>query len=179
MPAKPASHISQNPGEPMNYQVGDTVIHWTHGMGSVIAVDEIQLAGNIQQYYVIEIEMLKLWVPVKAAEEGSIRFPADSAQFEKLFDILGQPGEPLPDNPYLRKNTIRERMQKRTPESLCHLIRDLSDRASLHRLNPEDSSSLLRARKHLVDEWIFSLCIERKTAVSELDDLLQVDTPNQ
>ena len=163
----------------MNYRVGDTVVHWTHGLGSVISIDEIHLAGNTQQYYVVEIELLKLWVPVKDADEGSIRFPADSARFERLFDILRQPGEPLPDNTFLRKNAIRERMQKRTPEGLCHLIRDLSDRSHLHPLNLDDSSSLLRAKKHLVDEWILSLGTERETALSELDDLLQVDTPDQ
>jgi RNA polymerase-interacting CarD/CdnL/TRCF family regulator len=163
----------------MNFQVGDTVVHWTHGIGRVIAIDEIQLAETTQRYYVVEIELLKLWVPIKDPDEGSIRFPADRGRFESLFDILRQPGEPLPDNPYLRKNAIRERMQKRAPEGLCHLIRDLSDRMSLHPLNPDDSASLMRARKHLVDEWIFSLGIEREAANRELDDLLKVDISNK
>jgi RNA polymerase-interacting CarD/CdnL/TRCF family regulator len=163
----------------MNYQVGDTVVHWTHGLGRVIAIDEIHLAGITQQYYVVEIEPIKLFVPIKDPDEGSIRFPLDRKHFEGLFAILRQPGEPLPDNPYLRKNAIKERMHKRTPESLCHLIRDLSDRASRHPLNPDDSSSLIRARKHLVDEWIYSLGIERETALSELDGLLKGDASNQ
>jgi RNA polymerase-interacting CarD/CdnL/TRCF family regulator len=59
----------------MNYKIGDTVVHWTHGLGTVIAIDEMSLAGKTQQYYVIEVEQLKLWVPVEEADEGSIRLP--------------------------------------------------------------------------------------------------------
>jgi CarD family transcriptional regulator len=156
----------------MSFQVGDTVVHWTHGLGSVIGIDEIQLDGITRQYFVVEIELLKLWVPFEAADQGSIRLPADRARFEALFGILQAPGEALPDNPYLRKNTLRDRMQKRTPEQLCHVIRDLTDRAYQRPLNPDDSSLLLRARKHLLDEWVLSLGIQREIATSKLDDFL-------
>lgn len=157
----------------MNFQVGDTVVHWTHGLGSVIAIDEIHLNGITQQYYVVEIESLKLWVPVEAAEKGSIRVPADSARFETLFDILRAAGEQLPDNPFMRKTALRERMQKRSPEILCHVIRDLTDRSRQHPLNPDDSFLLDLAKKHLLDEWVLSLKIRREIAIRELDGLLQ------
>ncbi len=64
-------------------------------------------------------------------------------------------------------------MQKRSPEILCHVIRDLTDRSRQHPLNPDDSSLLLRARKHLLDEWVLSLGTQQATALSELDDLLR------
>ena len=163
----------------MNFRIGDTVVHWTHGLGSVIAIDEIHLDGITQRYYVVEIELLKLWVPVEAAEKGSIRFPADRTRFEMLFEILRAPGEPLPDNPYQRKNTLRDRMQKRSPEILCQVIRDLTDRSRHHPLNPDDSFLLLRARKHLLDEWVLSLGIQREIATSELDDLLRAGSSDK
>lgn len=159
----------------MDYEIGDAVVHWTHGLGTVIAIDEIHLAGITQQYYVVEIEPLKLWVPVAEAHEGSLRFPTESTQFKRFFDILRTPGESLPANHYQRKLLLRERMQKRSLKGLCHVIRDLTDRSRHHPLNQNDASVLFRAEEHLLDEWALSLGVERSNALRELEVMLRTD----
>ena len=156
----------------MNYEIGDTVVHWTHGFGTVIAIDQMDLAGTSRQYYVVEAGLLKLWVPVEEADLGSIRLPTKRVHFEALFDILRAPGKPLPDNQYQRKLQLRERIQKRTLEDLCHIIRDLSDLAGEHTLNTYDASVLFRAEEALLDEWVHSLGVERDSALLALEGLL-------
>lgn len=157
----------------MNYKIGDTVVHWTYGVGSVIAIEYVQLAGNVQRYYVVEVELLKLWVPIDDAAKGSLRFPLESKQFRGLLDILRTPGQPLPDRYFQRKTALRERMQKRTPEALCQVIRDLRDRSRHHHLSSEDSSVLLSAEEYLLDEWVISLGTERSKALRELEVIFQ------
>ncbi len=157
----------------MNYEIGDTVIHWTHGLGTVIAIDQMDLAGITRDYYVVKIDHLKLWVPVEEADEGSIRFPAQSLQYPVLFDILRAPGNRLPDNQYQRKIELRKRMEKSTTEGLCHVIRDLTDRSRQHALNQYDASVLYRAEEHFLDEWVLSLGVDRTSALQELEVLLQ------
>jgi CarD family transcriptional regulator len=156
----------------MNYAIGDTVVHWTHGLGTVIAIDQMDLAGVTQQYYVVKVDLLRLWVPVDDANAGSIRLPTERVQFKGLFDILRTPGKRLPDNQYQRKTELRERMQKRTLEGLCHLIRDLTDRSRQHTLNQYDASVLFRAEEHLLDEWSLALGVQRTVALGELEELL-------
>lgn len=157
----------------MDYKIGDTIVHWAHGVGKVVAIDHKDLAGVVQEYYVVDIAQLKLWVPVDGANKGSIRLPTDSLQFVKLFEILRIPGEPFPDNQYLRKLELSKRMQKKTLEDVCHVIRALKDRARLHSLNQNDSSVLLRAEEHLLNEWVVSMGVERSKAHSDLNELLQ------
>ena len=159
----------------MNYDIGDTVVHWTHGIGTVISIDEMSMAGEKQQYYVVEINLLKLWVPVEEANNGSIRFLTESLRYKELFDILRMPGQELSDHPYQRKIALRERMQKRTLAGLCHLIRDLTDRSRSRTLNLNDASVLSRAEDYLIDEWVLSLGVERVNARGELDVLLRED----
>lgn len=157
----------------MNYEIGDTVVHWTHGLGKVIAIDEMNLSGTTQQYYVVEVQLLKLWVPIEEGNKGSIRFPTEKIQFDMLFDILRMSGERLPDNQYQRKLVLRERMQKRTLADLCHVIRDLTDRSRSHTLNQYDAFVLFSAEEHLLDEWVLSLGAERSDALSALEVMLQ------
>lgn len=161
----------------MNYKVGDTIVHWTHGIGTVVAIDQKDIAGVTRQYYVVDIEQFKLWVPVDEANKGSLRFPTESAQFDTLFDILRSPGEQLPDNQYQRKLELRQRMQKRTLGDVCHVIRDLKDQSRQHPLNQNDASVLFQAEEYLLDEWVLSLGAERSNALRELEVLLQGDPP--
>ena len=157
----------------MNYKIGDTIVHWAHGVGKVVAIDQKDIAGVAQQYYVVDVAQFKLWVPVDDANEGSIRLPTDSVQFIKLFDILRSPGSPLPDNQYLRKLELSKRMQKRTLMDVCHVIRDLKDRSRQHSLNQNDSSLFMRAEEYLLNEWVISMGVALSVAHQELDILLE------
>lgn len=157
----------------MFYKIGDIVVHWTYGVGSVIAIEDIQLAGVSRSYYVIEIASLKLWVPVDEAMNGSLRHPMEGNQFKHLFEILRMPGQVLPDRYFQRKIALRNRMQKRTLEGLCHVIRDLTDRSRNHSLSSEDASVLFSAQESLLDEWVISLGTERSKALMEMEVLLQ------
>ncbi len=157
----------------MDYKIGDTVIHWTYGVGCVVDIQEIHLAGTAQWYYVIDVETLKVWVPVDEAAKGALRLPLESNQFKRLLEILSKPGEPLPDRYPQRKIALRSRMEKRTLEGLCRVIRDLTDRSRSHSLSSEDSSVLFSAQEHLLDEWVISLGTERSKALREMEILLQ------
>lgn len=156
----------------MDYSIGDTVVHWTHGIGKVIAIDEMNLAGTNKAYFVVEVGGLKLWVPAEEAMQGSLRFPMNRTEFQQMIDSLQTPGEPLPDNQYKRKTELRDRIQKRSLADLCNLIRDLVERSRHHTLNQNDSAVLFRAEEYLLDEWVLALGTEREEAQRTLDALL-------
>ena len=164
-------------GEQLVYHIGDTIVHWNYGLGTVVAIEERDIGGVTQLYYVVDVENLQLWVPVEEANVSSLRFPTESFQFEALFDILRTPGETLPDNQYQRRLELQERMHKKTLADLCHLIRDLADRSRQFPPNQNDNIALSRAEEILVDEWVRSLGVERATANDELDLLLRGGLP--
>ena len=161
----------------MDYKIGDIVVHWTHGLGKVIAIEEMQLSGGRQEYYVVEVGLLKLWVPTDEANEGSLRFPLEGDEFKQLLNSLQTPGEKLPENYTKRKVELRERIEKRTLKGLCLLIRDLTDHSNHHTLNLNDSAVLFRAEAYLLDEWVLSLGVEREEAQSELNLFLRSEQP--
>ncbi len=159
----------------MNYQIGDKVIHSTHGSGTIIAIDVKNLAGKSRQYYVVDTGQLKLWVPVDEMGENNIRPPAKSFEFKALLNILRSPGEGLSDRHFERKIQLTERMQKRKLGNICTVIRDLTTRSQGKNLNYNDRSVLKYAEECLLDEWELSLGGTRSSAQRELDFLLRED----
>jgi len=162
-----------NPNENVVFQIGDTIVHWSYGLGTIAAIEERDIGGVTQQYYVVDVENLQLWVPVKEANDSSIRFLTQKSQFEELFDILRTPGQPLPDHQFQRRTELQERMKKKSLAGVCHLIRDLADRSRQNPLNQNDTIVLSRAEDLLVDEWVRCLDVERSAAIDQLAVLLQ------
>ncbi len=156
----------------MNFKIGDVIIHWTYGVGTIVAIEEKTVAGVPQLYYAVEVELLKFWMPVNGIDNDAIHKPIEKEKFTQLFDILRTHGENLPDRQYERKNELRERMKKKSLVDLCHIIRDLTDRSRSHNLNQDDTSTLHQAKEHLIDEWVLTFGVQRSSALDELRILL-------
>jgi RNA polymerase-interacting CarD/CdnL/TRCF family regulator len=157
----------------MNYQIGDQVVHWTYGPGTIIGIDEKVLANKASKYYVVEVDRMTLWVPVGEAGEKSIRPPTPSAEFKKLLKLLRSPCKQLPDQQSQRQSELSERMKKRTLADICCIIRDLVARSRTQRLNRNDADTLRRAEEFLLNEWELALRTPRETAQQEMDSLLK------
>ena len=159
----------------MNYQIGDQVIHWTFGLGTIKGLDEKRLEGQTRLYYVLEAGVTTIWVQADEMGENSLRLPTTRAGFKELLSLLHGPGQELPNHPYQRQTELIQRMQKRTLDELCCIIRDLTSRANLQRLNHHDNSILRRAEAFLLDEWELSLGTPRAEAQRELNIILSED----
>jgi RNA polymerase-interacting CarD/CdnL/TRCF family regulator len=86
---------------------------------------------------------------------------------------LTGPGEELPDHQFQRRSELSERMQKRSLNDICFVIRDLIFRSTSQKLNRNDVDVLKRAKEFLLSEWELSLGIPRARAQLELQDYLE------
>jgi len=157
----------------MTFQVGDKVVHRSFGQGEVVQLDEKELGGKSQHYYVVEFPQLTLWVPVNGAEQGSLRLPVERREFKKLYEVLRSPGEELVEDRFQRQVQLSERMREGSTEELCRIIRDISARSVEHKLNENDLSVLRHAQSLLLDEWQFSQGISLEESRLQLENLLQ------
>jgi RNA polymerase-interacting CarD/CdnL/TRCF family regulator len=157
----------------MNYHVGDQVVHWTYGPGTIIGIDEKVIANKAGKYYVVAVEQMTLWVPAEGQGEMSIRPPTSCDEFKQLLNLLHGPGEQLPDQQYERQNKLAERMHKRNLVDICCVIRDLVARSRTQKLNRNDAETLRRAEEFLLKEWELALGTSREIAQHELESLLK------
>lgn len=162
----------------MDFRVGDPVVHWSHGIGEIIGLEERAMAGKNTLYYVVKIQEFTVWVPADDKVLSRLRVPTSERKFKKLFAILSGPGASLSDDRLVRKTQLHNGLADGKVETLCHVIRDLTSYALLKHLNENDKDVLQRARNLLVGEWEFSLSIPLVDAEIELGRLLRLAPVN-
>ena len=143
----------------MNFQEGDIVIHWTHGLGTIVRVEERDLPAAKTLYYAVQIRDLTVWVPSDEELEHRLRPPTSRSGFEELFAILSDPGEPLPDNRQERRTHLLALLKDGHARSLCRIISGLHAYRKIRPLNENDHFILKQARSTVLAEWGFVLSV--------------------
>ncbi len=157
----------------MSFHVGDRVVHWIHGLGEIVAMEERVLAGQVMAYYVVKIQEMTVYVPADDKTGIRIRPPTPQRGFKKLFEILSGPGQALSEDRRERKSLLHKKLEDGQAESTCQVIRDLSSYELARPLNDDDKSILNRARRSLLGEWEFALSVPAAEAELELGRLLK------
>jgi len=156
----------------MNIHEGDSVMHWTHGLGKVVQLEERALSGQAVLYYAIQIGDMTVWVPADEQLESRLRLPTQAAKFKKLMGTLSEPGEPLPDDRRERKTLLTEWLKDGRTESLFRVIRSLATYRQSHSLNLDEQTLLKRSKHALIGEWGYAMSLTPAQAESELYRLL-------
>jgi RNA polymerase-interacting CarD/CdnL/TRCF family regulator len=154
------------------YQVGDLVIHWMYGPGTIVQFDIKELDGRKSEYYVVRTRDLTIWVPICDSGEKCLRKPTPAIEFKNLFKVLASNGEPLSTDRLERKLQLTERMKSGSLEEICTVVRDLISQKRSSKMNENDNATLERARSFLLSEWSISFDIPVQQANRELESLL-------
>jgi RNA polymerase-interacting CarD/CdnL/TRCF family regulator len=158
----------------MNFHTGDTVMHWTYGIGQIVNLEERALAGSKAVYYVVQVRDMTVWVPADNKVRSRLRSPTPKSRFQQVLAILSSPSEPLPEDRLERKTRLLELLKDGRPESLCQVIRDLSayQKQQVRPMNDNDQMILKQSRNVLLGEWGFVLSMTHAEAEHELHRLL-------
>ncbi len=156
----------------MDFQTGDNVVHCTHGLGKVLAIEERVIFDKTARYYMVQMASLTIWVPVDENLEHRLRPPNSKARFREVLDILSSPADKLPDDRRQRSSQLLEMLGDGKAESICRVIRDLAAYRSSRTWNESDNALMRRAQKALIGEWSFILSVTPHEAEVELQRLI-------
>ncbi len=156
----------------MNFQAGDTVMHWAYGLGTIIRLEKREVIGQAGMYYAVKVGDMMVWVPADDKLKQRLRPPTSKARFKKLLEQLTTAGEPLPMDRHERKLKLAGILQDGRAESLVDVIRSLAAFARIHALNDNDQAFQKRARSLLAGEWGYALSITPAEAEFKLQHML-------
>ena len=73
------------------FNVGDKIVYPMHGAGTIDAIEEKDILGEKQSYYILKMPSdVKVMIPTTKAEEVGVRNIIDKESAENVFKVLGQ-----------------------------------------------------------------------------------------
>ncbi len=148
----------------MSFHIGDKVIHWTHGLGEIVQIEEKIIHDHPTNCYVVCTPDLMIWIPIDDLQQNNLRVPTPPEEFVKLFDILTSPSEKLLEDRVLRKDQLMAQMNDGQLASIFRVVRDLTHFKHNTKLNDREKSILERAVNSLLTEWTYTLGISQNQA---------------
>jgi len=156
----------------MVFQVGDRVIHSTHGLGEIVHIEEKILRDHPANCYVFRTGSLMIWIPIDDPQQQSLRLPAPPDEFVGLSGILTDPSEKLLEDRVLRKEQLMTLLRDGQLKSIFQVVRDLTCFKHSKKLNDQEKFILERATNSLLVEWAYALEITPNQAHQAMVTLL-------
>ncbi len=156
----------------MNFQTGDWVIHCSHGLGQIKAIEKRSFGVEDLLYLMVQIGDLTIWVPSDENLGKRLRSPVSKSDFQTLFATLSSSPENLPTDRRQRSQHLSEMIKDGSADSLCRAIRDLSALRKQRTWSEYDRDMMRRIQKILIGEWSFVFSINSLDAESGLQKLL-------
>jgi CarD family transcriptional regulator len=136
------------------FDIGDKVVHPTHGAGQVKGIKEQDLLEQYHRYYVIDLTVddRTLMIPVSKAEEIGLRSISQEAALSKVWRTLSGAGESLSDDYRRRQERIQEKLKTGDVIKVAEVIRDLFALKCEDHLTSFDTRLFERAQQFLACE---------------------------
>lgn len=157
----------------MDFHAGDTVMHWVHGLGTVIRRERREVLGHVASYYAVRINAMVVWVPIDEMVRKRLRKPAGKLRFKRTVALLAKPGRILPLDRHERRLVLDEYLKDGSVEGLVRIMRCMLAQRKLRALNDSDQAVMHRIQTVLLAEWAHVMDLTPGEAELQLHALLR------
>jgi CarD family transcriptional regulator len=140
------------------FKVGDRVVYPMHGAGIIEAVEERDISGTIEKYYVIRLSMgeMKIMVPVSNVDLVGVREVIGKDEVVKVLDILKSKTSIMSSNWNRRYRANMEKIKSGDIYEVAEVVRNLSLRDREKGLSTGERKMLENARQILLSELVLA-----------------------
>ena len=136
------------------FQIGDNIVYPMHGAGIIKAIEEKEISGVKQQYYVIKmlISNMQVMIPTGKILSSSIRPVTDIIALKHIINIFhhGESDRLLPWKQRYKVNTDKIKTGK--IQECTEVVRDLMRMKKEKALNTSEKKMLDNAHEFLIGE---------------------------
>lgn len=136
------------------FQIGDNIVYPSHGVGIIKAIEEKEISGEKQQYYVIKmlIGNMQVMIPAGKIVSSRIRPITDIIALKHIIHIFqhGESDRLLPWKQRFKVNT--EKIKTGKILECTEVVRDLMRMKKEKALNSSEKKMLNNAHEFLISE---------------------------
>lgn len=139
------------------FSVGDKIVYPMHGAGTIDSIEEKNILGESQSYYIIKMPgEVKVMVPTSKAEQIGVRNVIGKEEAEKVISILGQDETEMSQNWNKRYRDNMEKMKSGSVYEVADVVRNLSFKQKEKGLSTGEKKMLSNAKQILVSELVLA-----------------------
>jgi len=164
-----------SPGVRM-FKVGDKVVYPMHGAGIIKAIEEKEILGEQDQYYVmfLPIGEMKVMIPVDGVDVG-LRPVIDKDELESVLDVLRAGRTRMSSNWNRRYRANTEKLKTGDIYEVAEVVRNLTLRHEEKGLSTGERKMLDNSRQILVSELVLILSATTEEVEQMIDEALKRD----
>lgn len=153
------------------FNVGDYIVYPMHGAGTIDAIEEKDILGQKQAYYIIKMPgEVKVMIPTTQADKVGIRGIIDKTQANKVFDILGEDETQTDLNWNKRYRENMDKMKTGDIYEVADVVRNLSYKQKEKGLSTGEKKMLVNAKQILVSELALAQSVAQDRVEGMVDE---------
>ena len=139
------------------FNIGDKIVYPMHGAGTIDAIEEKNILGEKQNYYIIKMPgEVKVMVPTNKAEEVGVRNVINKEEAAKVMSVLGENETEMSQNWNKRYRDNMEKMKSGDIYEVADVVRNLSFKQKEKGLSTGEKKMLNNAKQILVSELVLA-----------------------
>ena len=139
------------------FNVGDKIVYPMHGAGTIDAIEEKNILGENQAYYIIKMPgEVKVMVPTAREEQIGVRNIIGKEEAEKVISILGEDETEMSQNWNKRYRDNMEKMKSGDVYEIADVVRNLAFKQKEKGLSTGEKKMLSNAKQILVSELVLA-----------------------
>ena len=139
------------------FNIGDKIVYPMHGAGTIDAIEEKDILGEKQNYYIIKMPgEVKVMVPTNKAEEVGVRNIIGKEEAGKVMAVLGENETEMSQNWNKRYRDNMEKMKSGDIYEVADVVRNLSFKQKEKGLSTGEKKMLNNAKQILVSELVLA-----------------------
>jgi CarD family transcriptional regulator len=152
------------------FNIGDHVVYPMHGAGTIEGIEEKDILGEKQSYYIIKMPgEVKVMVPTSKAEGIGVRDVIDKETAGKVFKVLETNSTEMSMNWNKRYRDNMDKMKSGDAYEIADVVRNLSFKQKEKGLSTGEKKMLLNAKQILISELVLA---EQKD-LNEIESLVE------
>lgn len=160
------------------FNIGDKVVYPMHGAGTIESIEEKEMLGNAEDYYIIKMPVggMRLMVPTSKVDNIGIREVSERAEAEKVFDVLEKPKDPYvhDSNWSKRYNLNVDKIKSGNILEVAEVVRELSHRHMERGLSIGEKKMLNTAKNILISEMVLSEEMSQESLDTKIEEAIKV-----
>ncbi|HOQ37629.1 MAG TPA: CarD family transcriptional regulator [Acetivibrio sp.] len=138
------------------YSIGDKIVYPMHGAGVIESIEEKEILGNKQSYYVVKIPIgeMKVLIPTKNVEDIGIREVISEEDADKVFSVLKNKSVSMSSNWNKRYRENMVKIKSGNIYDVAEVVRCLMLRDKEKGLSTGERKMLNNAKQILISELV-------------------------